>query len=110
MKKLILLLLCLTLCNCQLYIDELNRQKGIIKQSEQEKAQMTEKCVDYSEQIENETIRVGMPEDCLLLSWGKPKKINNSCNSRTGCVKQYVYYANHYVYVRNGAVTSWQSR
>ena len=52
----------------------------------------------------NEEIKVGMPEQLLINSWGRPEKINSSSYGN----KQYVYGYN-YVYVKDGKVVSWQS-
>ena len=54
----------------------------------------------------NQEIEMNMPEQYLILSWGKPEKINSSTGS-WGTHKQYVY-ARQYVYVENGKITSWQ--
>ncbi len=111
MKKLTLLFLCLILCNCQLYINELNRQKGIIKRSPEEISRIEQiKNEDFENYnlVKNEKIIVGMSEEHLLLSWKKPKRINESCHSRVGCIKQYVY-VDTYVYVKDGKVSSWST-
>lgn len=52
-------------------------------------------------------IKIGMTESELILSWGQPKKINETVVS-SSANKQYVYY-DQYVYVANGLVTSFQS-
>lgn len=52
----------------------------------------------------NEEIKVGMPEQLLINSWGRPEKINSSSYGN----KQYVY-GYSYVYVKDGKVVSWQS-
>jgi hypothetical protein len=52
-------------------------------------------------------IKIGMTDTELILSWGKPKKINETVFSGRAS-KQYVYY-DQYVYVDNGLVTSFQS-
>ena len=52
-------------------------------------------------------IRIGMTESELIMSWGEPKKINETFVSGK-ISKQYVYY-NQYVYVDNGLVSSFQS-
>ena len=64
--------------------------------------------------INNEKIGIGMSEQALIYSWGKPHKINKSVGSY-GTHKQYVYgcYSQYsrptYVYVKNGSVTGWQN-
>jgi hypothetical protein len=52
-------------------------------------------------------IKIGMTEAELILSWGEPKKINETVVSGKAS-KQYVYY-DQYVYVDNGLVSSFQS-
>jgi len=52
-------------------------------------------------------IFMGMPEEAMLVSWGKPESVNESVFS-FGVHKQYVY-GTTYVYVENGFIRSWQS-
>ena len=47
-------------------------------------------------------IKVGMPKKLLIMSWGKPDRINSSSYG----ADQYVY-GRDYVYVKGGKVTSW---
>jgi len=63
--------------------------------------------------IESKKVGVGMSEDALVCSWGRPSRINSSGSSR-GVSKQYVYRRcqtcrAQYVYVRAGKVVSWQN-
>ena len=57
-------------------------------------------------------IYIGMKEEHLLASWGKPRDINKSVGS-WGVHKQYVYGYDvssfQYVYVEDGEIVSWQS-
>ncbi len=46
-------------------------------------------------------IKVGMPLKLLIMSWGKPDKINSASYG-----SQYVY-DHQYVYIKGGKVTSW---
>lgn len=46
-------------------------------------------------------IRVGMPKQLLIMSWGNPQRINSASYG-----DQYVYNG-QYVYVKGGKVTSW---
>lgn len=57
------------------------------------------------EAVSNHTIFIGMSERALILSWGKPKRINES-NYGYGTEKQYCY-DNQYVYVKRGVITAW---
>lgn len=53
-------------------------------------------------------ISMGMPEELVILSWGKPQSVNTTVTSRR-VHKQMVYGRRNYVYVDNGVVTSWQN-
>lgn len=53
-------------------------------------------------------IMIGMTEEDLILSWGRPEKINKTVVS--GIVSEQYVYNNQYVYVENGKVTSFQSQ
>lgn len=66
---------------------------------------------DWSEMawnaIKNRKIFTGMDVNMLLMSWGKPLKINKSVGS-WGVDEQWVYSSDNYVYLRNGKVRSFQ--
>ncbi|UYW01760.1 hypothetical protein K5I29_02220 [Flavobacterium agricola] len=62
---------------------------------------------DNWELICESNIKIGFTEEELLLSWGKPDRINESENIN-GERKQYVY-SNQYVYLKDGIVTSFQN-
>ncbi len=62
----------------------------------------------YKELTVGKQIQIGMPEELLYLSWGKPSKVNKTV-TQYGTDKQCLYRS-HYVYVRNGKVSSWQNR
>lgn len=53
-------------------------------------------------------IWIGMTEQMLLESWGRPDDINTTV-TRYGTSKQFVYGLRRYVYVKNGIVESWQN-
>lgn len=63
--------------------------------------------------ISSKSVSVGMTENALIASWGRPEDINRTVGSY-GVQKQYVYgriseYSSRkYVYVEDGLVTSWQ--
>lgn len=59
------------------------------------------------EKIAKGLIWIGMSEEMLLDSWGKPNDINQTV-TRYGSRKQYVYSGSQYVYVVNGIVDAWQ--
>lgn len=56
--------------------------------------------------IVGKKVAVGMSENALLRSWGKPDRINRSSHG-----DQWIYergnYRRQYVYLKNGHVTSW---
>lgn len=54
------------------------------------------------EKARKSVIAVGMPEDCVVLSWGKPDKINRNSYGPA----QWVY-GHQYVYIEDGVVTAW---
>lgn len=56
----------------------------------------------FMEDVMSGTIRVGMAEALIYMSWGNPKKINRNSYGRN----QWVY-ENQYLYVENGRVTAW---
>lgn len=61
-----------------------------------------EKYGDYVVTALKRNIRVGMPLELLLISWGEPKEINRSSYGDA----QYVY-GDQYVYVKDGKITAW---
>jgi hypothetical protein len=54
-----------------------------------------------------ERVRIGMTEQELLFSWGKPKKVNQTIVEGKS-TKQFIY-SKGYVYVDNGVVTGLQN-
>jgi len=63
---------------------------------------------ETSEIIKQRKIKVGMSERQLLLSWGKPQRINKTV-SASGVQEQWIYGSGRYVYMQNGTLTSYQS-
>ena len=61
-----------------------------------------------AEIIKQRKIKLGMSEQQLLLSWGKPERINKTVGS-SGVHEQWVYGLGQYVYMQNGKLTSFQS-
>lgn len=61
-----------------------------------------EKYGDYVVTALGRKVRVGMPLELLLISWGKPEEINRSSYGPD----QYVY-GGQYVYVEDGKITAW---
>ena len=60
------------------------------------------------EMIKQRKIKLGMSEQQLSLSWGRPHRINKSVGS-FGAHEQWVYGSEQYVYMQNGKLTSFQS-
>lgn len=57
---------------------------------------------------QTQSVKIGMPENYLILALGEPLKKHYYNNSHV--IKQYVYGDfGPYVYVENGKVTSWQN-
>lgn len=56
-------------------------------------------------------IKIGMTEEQVLASWGKPDRVNRSVGI-WGVHEQWIYevsyYNQIYVYVENGKLSSWQ--
>lgn len=52
-------------------------------------------------------VQIGMPEELVYLSWGKPKNVNRSVGSY-GVHKQLIYGERTYLYIENGLLKSWQ--
>ena len=53
--------------------------------------------------MRNHCIKIGMSKELLIMSWGKPEKINyNSYGA-----DQWVYYGGSCIYVNNGKVEGW---
>ena len=59
--------------------------------------------IDMVHKAFNNKICVGMPEELLILSWGKPSDINRNSYNESD---QWVYDS-QYVYLKNGIVTAW---
>lgn len=83
------------------------QQKEQAKQrAEKRKQQLISK---YGEAVANlilkQQITLGMSEEALIESWGKPRDINESVGV-WGVHKQYVY-PSAYVYIENGIISSW---
>jgi len=64
--------------------------------------------IEVGEKIASQKIWIGMTEEMLLDSWGKPHDINKTVTQFTN-KSQYVYGNGQYVYVENGSVTAWQN-
>lgn len=63
---------------------------------------------EIGDRIALQKIWIGMSEDMLIDSWGKPNDINQTV-TRYSVRKQYVYGLGQYVYVVNGVVEAWQN-
>lgn len=60
----------------------------------------------FGKDARKKTVTLGMPEDLVYLSLGKPARVNRSVG-RYGVHLQLVY-GGSYIYIRNGLVSSWQ--
>lgn len=85
-------------------------QKGKEEYTNQNKPQSKFSDKEFNA-ILNESIYIGMSENALLESYGRPSKINKTVTSLS-IQKQYVYnrpfQRTIYVYVENGFITGWQ--
>ena len=63
---------------------------------------------EVGEKITTKNIWIGMTEEMLLDSWGKPNDINQTVTKYSNR-KQYVYGSSQYVYVEGGVVTAYQN-
>jgi len=61
---------------------------------------------DIENLIIEKRIRIGMTKQQVILSWGKPERINRSVGS-WGIHEQWIY-GRTYVYFENGILTAWQ--
>lgn len=65
---------------------------------------LEDKYPEYLEAVINKKIKIGMPKDVVILSWGKPDKINKSVYGNIS--KEQWVYKNQYLYFENGVVTA----
>lgn len=90
---------------------EKERQEKIKREKEKAKkiANLKKKFTDYEvEAIMSNQIYIGMSEEALIESWGKPDHINEDVGA-WGVHKQYVYWGD-YVYIENGKISSYSVR
>jgi len=68
--------------------------------------------IEDCELITDKKIRLGMTDEMVRLSWGRPSDINRSVGV-WGVHEQWIYrigeYTRNYLYFRNGILTSWQT-
>jgi len=62
--------------------------------------------VDNWQRILEGKVKIGMTDEMCLLSWGKPKKINETITS--GKVSEQWVYEDNYLYFSNGVLTTIQ--
>lgn len=91
------------------------RDKIIIAQQNAEKAKKAEEKKNelikrWGEgiyyKIQRREIWIGMSDEQLRLSWGRPERISESVGS-WGIHETYIYPSYKYVFLKNGEVTSW---
>jgi hypothetical protein len=63
-----------------------------------------EKYPEYLESVLNKKLKIGMPKDIVILSWGKPEKINKSVYGNI--IKEQWVYNNQYLYFEDGILTA----
>ncbi|UZD21166.1 hypothetical protein [Algoriphagus halophytocola] len=89
-------------------LDQRRKEQEQLRIIEGRKAEIISK---YGQQDGNRIIDrkvwIGMSEDMLLESWGKPRRVNTT-TTKYGIKKQYVYFE-RYVYLDNGIVESIQA-
>lgn len=61
-----------------------------------------------TEAVKQRKIKIGMTDQQALLSWGKPERVNKSVGTY-GVHEQWVYGRDHYLYMENGELISFQS-
>lgn len=93
------------------YFKEKEKQErlNIIKEEQDKrKKELNEKFgVINGTKVFEKSVWIGMTEEMLIESWGKPKDINQTITSDI-VYKQYVYTNDRYVYVENGVVVTLQ--
>lgn len=63
-----------------------------------------EKYPEYLESVINKKLKIAMPKDIVILSWGKPEKINKSVYGNI--IKEQWVYNSQYLYFENGILTA----
>jgi hypothetical protein len=87
----------------------IEEERRLTKINAERKAGLTKKYGSFAAtRILEGKIWIGMTEQMLLESWGKPEDINSTV-TRYGTSKQFVYGLGRYVYVENGKVDAWQN-
>ena len=87
----------------------IEEERRLTKINTERKAALTKKYgSSAAARILEGKIWIGMTEQMLLESWGKPEDINSTV-TRYGTSKQFVYGLGRYVYVENGKVDAWQN-
>lgn len=93
------------------YEEKLKREEriqGYYRDNEERLKTLTEKFDEVSaKRIMKKEVWIGMNENMLLESWGKPLDVNTTVTANN-THKQYVYSNSRYVYTDNGIVTAIQ--
>lgn len=93
-----------------LYIDNIDGDYWVYKLNDSEKYKK-KFGLDIWTLIVNGKVKIGMTKEMCLLSWGNPKKINETITSNIKH-EQWVYstrfYPNSFLYFKNGILTSIQ--
>jgi hypothetical protein len=61
----------------------------------------------FEESVRKRKAEAGMLEETLILSWGRPERVNETITTRTN-LRQLVYKYGQYVYIANGRVSAFQ--
>lgn len=86
------------------YVGEGHRLDCLSKADLSSKYKLTSK---DKEAIKKQTYFIGMSDNALVLSFGRPSKVNRTVNSQ-GASEQWVYGMNKYFYFKGGKLKSWQ--
>lgn len=96
------------LINLKKKFEEKNQRKIKEKELARKKRIISKYGNENGKKILDVKIWIGMTEEMLYESWGKPSEVNRTV-TKYGEYKQCIYYST-YVYIENGVVTSWQDK
>lgn len=92
------------------YSYECRRRKELLeieKEEAKRKDAIANQPKHIQEEINSNKIKLGMTREQVLLSWGKPNKINRTVG-KWGVKEQWCYGDKTYLYFENGILTSFQ--
>jgi hypothetical protein len=94
------------------YSYECRRRKELAeieKEDAKRRAEIAKQPRDTQQMINSKEIKLGMTKEQVLLSWGKPDRINRDVG-RWGANEQWCYGSKTYLYFENGILTSFQDQ